>query len=89
MPLSTQRKFKPVPTHPQLRKNRFRTIKDIRNLLRVNGELQFELRSPLVKGLPRGSYALFKAGRQYSAYLNRDEFIRWFNDTLANQLVPK
>ena len=35
-----------------------------------------------------GQYSLFKSDQQYSAYLNRHDFIRWFNDTVAKSFVP-
>ena len=54
------------------------------NLLRTNPDLQLELRNPA-----KCSYALFRGNQQKSAYLDRAQFIRWFNDTLAPQLIPK
>lgn len=54
------------------------------NLLRTHPELQLELRNP-----SKYNYAIFRGSQQKSAYLDRKQFLRWFNDTLAQQLIPK
>ena len=36
----------------------------------------------------RGFHALFDGDQQISAWLTRDQFIPWFNDTHAKKFLP-